>query len=439
MAIKSTLQTRLIVLMVIASVILIAAFTTIQLNNQAQRVLELNVYRAKQSAFIVRDELERVFSDTGQVKNRIARALEIKRLFHSSLDTGGVETAILLNRQGSPEILEGNLKLVFEDRETFLREIKTAEKESRWLVPIINKKHKLASLFITFDNPYGYVVKLTFSLGNLQQVLNEVYVPVLLMAIIVIAANVMLAGSLSRALVLPVQVLNEATKKIADGDLDMKVALNTKDELEELARTFNYMTSELKKMREKAEDANPLTKLPGNIVIQREVEKRIREGVKFVLIYADLDNFKAFNDKYGVHTGDRAIMLTADIAKETISKIGVADDFVGHEGGDDFLLLTAPERASKIAEFIITEFDKRIRELYSKDDLERGYIETTGRDETDIRRYPIMTISLAGVGNFLKNIKTYTELTYYAAEIKKALKKNKNSSFLMDRRTGHRG
>ena len=98
-------------------------------------------------------------------------------------------------------------------------------------------------------------------------------------------------------------------------------------------------------MKEKAENANPLTKLPGNIVIQEMVEERIKKDKKFVLIYSDLDNFKAFNDTYGVHAGDKAIMLTADIMREAIAVEGAEDDFIGHEGGDDFLLLTVPERA----------------------------------------------------------------------------------------------
>lgn len=145
--------------------------------------------------------------------------------------------------------------------------------------------------------------------------------------------------------------------------------IRTHDELEELGSTFNYMTEELIKMKKRAENANPLTKLPGNIVIHEEVEKRIRENKKFMVVYCDLDNFKAFNDKYGIAKGDQAIKLTADIFKEATKTKGDPDDFVGREGGDDFILLTTPEKAQEVADYIIKEFDKRVRNLYSQEDL----------------------------------------------------------------------
>ena len=154
-----------------------------------------------------------------------------------------------------------------------------------------------------------------------------------------------------------------------------------------------------------------------------------------MLIYSDLDNFKAFNDKHGVEAGDEAIMLTADIMKEAVAKEGREDDFIGHEGGDDFLLLTVPERAQKLASFITGEFDKRIRSLYAQEELDKGYIEARARDTNEIRKFPIMTISLAGVSNSEKSIVSYAQLTNIAAEIKKAVKKMQGSNFLMDRRT----
>ena len=192
-------------------------------------------------------------------------------------------------------------------------------------------------------------------------------------------------------------------------------------------------------MKAKAENANPLTKLPGNIVIREEVEKKIKEDKRFLLIYSDLDNFKAFNDKYGIEAGDRAIMLAADIFKEALKKEGdEKNDFLGHEGGDDFLLLTVPERSGKLAEYIISEFDKRIKAVYKKEDLERGYIEAEGRDNM-IKKFPTMTISLAGVGNITRKINSYAHLTNIAADMKRVVKEKEGSNFLIDRRTEDMG
>jgi diguanylate cyclase (GGDEF)-like protein len=215
--------------------------------------------------------------------------------------------------------------------------------------------------------------------------------------------------------------------------------LKTQDELQELSETFNYMTLEIKKMKSYAENANPLTKLPGNIVIREEAESRINMDKKFVLIYSDLDNFKAFNDKYGVHAGDEAIMLTANIMTEAVAHQKSKDDFVGHEGGDDFLILTSPDRAQNIADHIIEEFDNRIRFLYSQEDLQKGCIEAHARDTDEIRKFPIMTISLCGVGNYNRKIESYAQLTNIASELKKLAKKKQGSCFVMDRRVREPG
>jgi diguanylate cyclase (GGDEF)-like protein len=290
------------------------------------------------------------------------------------------------------------------------------------------------NLFINFENPSGYILKLTFSLADTQKALSAVYIPVMITVLIVIAGSIILGLLLSWALISPIKILNVATKDVANGNLDLKVHINTKDELEELSDTFNFMTVELKKMKARAENANPLTKLPGNIVIHDEVDKRLAKGEKFVLLYCDLDHFKAFNDKYGVHKGDEAIMLTADVFKEAIVKEGRSDDFIGHEGGDDFLLLTVPERFERIANHIIKEFDKKIRDLYSEEDLKRGYIEAKGRESDSILKFPIMTISMAGVGNVKMDIDSYAQLTNIAADVKKAAKRIAGSKFLMDRR-----
>jgi DNA-binding response OmpR family regulator len=92
-------------------------------------------------------------------------------------------------------------------------------------------------------------------------------------------------------------------------------------------------------------DANPLTKMPGNLAISEEIEKRINSEQLFSVLYIDICKFKAFNDKYGFIRGDSVIKLTARIILETIQESGHNDEFAGHIGGDDFVLVTVPERA----------------------------------------------------------------------------------------------
>jgi diguanylate cyclase (GGDEF)-like protein len=193
------------------------------------------------------------------------------------------------------------------------------------------------------------------------------------------------------------------------------------------------MTEKLIKMKERAENANPLTKLPGNIIIHEKIERIIQDNKKFMVIYCDLDNFKAFNDKYGIGKGDEAIKMTAEIFKESARIKGNPDDFVGHEGGDDFILLTTPDKAQAVADHIIAEFDKQIRSLYSQDDLNQGFIIAHARDNS-IKKFPIMTISLAGVTNAHREILSYGEVTNIAAEVKKKAKAEDGSVFVIDKR-----
>ena len=278
-----------------------------------------------------------------------------------------------------------------------------------------------------------YLAKVSFSLGNIQEAFSGVYKPVILSAIFIILANILFGYLLSKEVIGPIKVLNQVTKIIADGDLSVRTNIHTQDELEELGLTFNYMTEELIKMKERAENANPLTKLPGNIVIHEQVDKRINENLKFVVIYCDLDNFKAFNDKYGIAKGDVAIKLTADIFREAANNKGNSQDFVGHEGGDDFILLTTPEKAQDVADYITKEFDKQVRSLYSQEDLTKGFIIAHARDGT-VKQFPIMTISLAGVTNVHRTITSYGEVTNIAAEVKKKAKAIEGSVFVMDKR-----
>lgn len=175
--------------------------------------------------------------------------------------------------------------------------------------------------------------------------------------------------------------------------------------------------------------ANPLTGLPGNLEIQAEINSILAKNMKFAAIYVDLDNFKAYNDVYGFGKGDNAIKLTCDILTDTIRDYGEQDDFIGHIGGDDFILLTRPEQADKICEDVIERFDKRIRELYSEQDLEAGYIYTCNRRGECIA-YPIMSISLAIVTNENCEFQNHLDVAELAAELKQEAKAIPGSNFV---------
>lgn len=178
---------------------------------------------------------------------------------------------------------------------------------------------------------------------------------------------------------------------------------------------------------------NPLTGLPGNIEIQMEVNHRIATSKLFSLIYADLDNFKAYNDAYGFANGDRAIKLTGDIIYNSVHLHGSADDFLGHVGGDDFIIITIPACVDNICKNVIDDFDIKIKNLYNEEDIKNGYITTVDR-RGQIDRFPIMSISMAVVSNEHRKLKTYAYISEIAAEIKSIAKSIPGSAYFKDRR-----
>ncbi len=179
--------------------------------------------------------------------------------------------------------------------------------------------------------------------------------------------------------------------------------------------------------------ANSLTRLPGNKAIENAGRLRIKEGHPFSFMYLDIDNFKSFNDTYGYLRGDGVIMQTARILTDSVRSFGDKHDFVGHIGGDDFVVMTNPSKESLLAKEIIRQFDRLMPLHYNKHDRLLGYLAVKDRQNKDIQA-PLMSISVAIVNNKLHPIRNILELTEIASEIKKHLKTIKGSKFLVNRR-----
>jgi len=179
---------------------------------------------------------------------------------------------------------------------------------------------------------------------------------------------------------------------------------------------------------------NPLTELPGNILIEEEIKKRVNDvKKKFAVLYVDLDNFKAYNDAYGFLKGDEVIKFVAHILKKNIKELGNPDDFIGHIGGDDFIAITTPSKVDTICRSIINQFDSTIPLFYSKEDRRRGFIVTRDRTNQEIK-YPFMTISIAIVSNEKRHINNHWQVAEIAAEMKKYAKSKTGSVYVKDRR-----
>jgi len=182
-----------------------------------------------------------------------------------------------------------------------------------------------------------------------------------------------------------------------------------------------------------AKEMNPNTGLPGNKAISRRVTEALVEQEEMVVVYGDLDNFKSYNDKYGFGKGDDIIELTGEVIQEGLELTSGAS-FIGHVGGDDFIFLAPVKDIRMIADYIIYNFDKRIRTHYTEDDVQRGFIVSTDR-QNQIMKFPIMTLSLAGVDLTEHEPETrYEVIADICAEVKKYAKSFNNSCFYIDRR-----
>jgi len=181
-------------------------------------------------------------------------------------------------------------------------------------------------------------------------------------------------------------------------------------------------------------DANPLTRLPGNYTIMENIQKTIEKKKYFSLCYLDLDNFKAFNDRYGFARGDEALRMTARILTNVVRKIGPMDSFVGHVGGDDFFFIVPSQKVKEYCEQIIQNFDMVIPTLINDEDRVRGYIESKDRKGVP-QRFPLLSLSIAVIDLKITKIKHPGEASLIAGELKKEVKKLTGSNYMIDRRT----
>ncbi len=186
--------------------------------------------------------------------------------------------------------------------------------------------------------------------------------------------------------------------------------------------------------REEEHSTSPTTRLPGNIAIEREINAKIKEKAPFSVCYIDLDNFKAYNDNYGFLKGDAVIKQTAKIITDVVREYGNDSDFVGHIGGDDFIIITTNDKDDIICSGIIDAFSRIIPLYYNREDRNRGFIELENR-RSQIEKFPIMTMSTAVVtSNEQRRLEHMAQISDIAAELKKAAKKMEGSVVIRDRR-----
>ncbi len=175
---------------------------------------------------------------------------------------------------------------------------------------------------------------------------------------------------------------------------------------------------------EAAISANPLTKLPGNLIIEGEITRRIFGQDPYCIIYIDIDNFKAYNDAYGFENGDLILKFVAD----TIRACASNGEFVGHIGGDDFIVICDYHDGSEVCREIIKRFAAGVNSFYRDVDLENGFIVSTNRHGV-VDSFPIASLSIAGISNKSKGSLHIDAFSKAIAQLKKKCKKQGGNYF----------
>jgi diguanylate cyclase (GGDEF)-like protein len=181
---------------------------------------------------------------------------------------------------------------------------------------------------------------------------------------------------------------------------------------------------------------NPLTGLPGNESILNDLSHRIRQNDPFALLYVDLDQFKPFNDHYGFLRGDEALRALADLLRDVQRGLDDPSAFVGHVGGDDFVVVVDPEHAEPLAAAICDRFDELVPAFYDEDDAAAGSIEVADRRGV-AQRYGLLSLSIGIASSGLREFAHQGEAVAAATEMKRYAKSRGQggSNYAFDRRS----
>ncbi|MBI3610741.1 MAG: diguanylate cyclase [Nitrospirae bacterium] len=262
-----------------------------------------------------------------------------------------------------------------------------------------------------------------------QQAFNVTAVLVVISVLFGVGFTIFINANISFS----IRQLQEAAHYIGQGLFDQALNIKATDEVGELADSFRWMSKRLKELGEMNLDASPLTRLPGNLAIEKALLTRLQKKAPFAFCLIDLDNFKAFGDRYGYVRGSEVLRKVATLLTGTVKMVGAEQDFVGHIGGDDFVVITDPSRMDKLCQDLIVNFDQTVPDFYDDEDRRRGYI--ISRDRKDVeQQFPFMTVSIAVVTNQKRVITSPMQVAEVAAQLKHYAKTFPRSVYVVDQR-----
>lgn len=180
-------------------------------------------------------------------------------------------------------------------------------------------------------------------------------------------------------------------------------------------------------------EANPLTRLPGNVSILNELSRRLEGKALFAVCYLDLDKFKCYNDKYGFEHGDEVIRESARIFIRAVQESANPEDFIGHIGGDDFVIITTPDKVDALCQKIISYFEQASPSFYNETDRKLGFILAKDRAGNE-QKVPLLSVSIGVVTNQSRRIEHVAQIGEIGAELKAYAKRLEKSNYIKDQR-----
>jgi len=179
---------------------------------------------------------------------------------------------------------------------------------------------------------------------------------------------------------------------------------------------------------------SPLTGLPGNQRINEEIAARAAGEAPIAVCHVDLDNFKAFNDCYGWIRGDDVISLLATALKAAGAEVSLPAPFIGHVGGDDFVVICSPDQVEQLTNAVLRLFDDGVLGLHDPEDVANGYLAIVDRQGNE-RRFPLTSVSIGVAMTGRRQFRDHREIVAVATEMKAVAKGIPGSAVAIDRRT----
>lgn len=415
---------------VVMTLLLISLFVVMIFENQLDLILQNAVLKTQDQSRRILSTLEAVLGQGENATLDLERARQVLRDL-------GLTSYRLFSEGGEVLLASGDAPTApWATAEEFreLNEVLTRRAfEGKAVVQKLWERNLRVFVSVALDATTLGVLRYELPMEDIGLWMERLYRQVLVVVLLIALINGGFAVYFLVKIFYPLSILVRATRTIEAGDLEVRVPIVQNDEIGDLAQAFNEMGAAIRRMHDEARGANPLSGLPGNRRIVRELERRLLSPEPFAVLYLDLDHFKAFNDKYGFSKGDEVILFVRDCLQAVQRETGNPEVFLGHEGGDDYVVILPYDLWQDFAERFIRRFDTGIRQFYSPSDARQGYIESVTRQGTPAR-FPIMSVSIAVVSNRYRRFEHHAQMVQAAAEVKKLAKSREGSSFVEDLR-----